>query len=137
MPTLSCPEVPPCTLVLLTECRRKSLPWLHPPLRSRSLPHQKGNTPSGSEARSWLPCPPSNRCGFQSKNTTNQVPELSTANAFRRPFFMYLNTLNTVQLYISYYYTTIYLILHHTITATPVNVNSNIQNINKCPSSIY
>merc|ERR1712039_1037795 len=29
-PTLSCPEAPPCTPVLLTVCRRRSPPWLHP-----------------------------------------------------------------------------------------------------------
>merc|ERR1712029_143266 len=27
-PTPSCPEAPPCTQVLLTECKRKSQPWL-------------------------------------------------------------------------------------------------------------
>merc|ERR1712136_685900 len=48
-PTPSCLEVPPCTQVLPTECKRKSLPWLHPPLRSGSLLHQKENTPYGSE----------------------------------------------------------------------------------------
>merc|ERR1712136_236230 len=40
-PTPSCLEAPPCTQVLPTECKRKSLPWLHPPSRSRSLLHQK------------------------------------------------------------------------------------------------
>merc|ERR1711936_1571754 len=30
-----------------------------------------GNTPYGSEDPSWLPSPPSNRCGSPSKNTTN------------------------------------------------------------------
>merc|ERR1719361_2635753 len=34
-PTPSCPEAPPCTPVLLTACRRRSLPWLPPPSRSR------------------------------------------------------------------------------------------------------
>merc|ERR1711994_979400 len=43
-PTPSCLEAPPCTQVLLTECKRKSLPWLHPPSKSRSLLHQKENT---------------------------------------------------------------------------------------------
>ena len=40
-PTLSCLEAPPCTPVLLTGCRRRSPPWLFPPSRSRSLPHQE------------------------------------------------------------------------------------------------
>merc|ERR1712109_222406 len=30
-PTLSCPEAPPCTLVLLTACRRRSPPLPPPP----------------------------------------------------------------------------------------------------------
>merc|ERR1712013_648323 len=36
-------------VVLLTGCRRKSLLLLLPPSRSRSLLHQRGSTPSGSE----------------------------------------------------------------------------------------
>merc|ERR1712080_380934 len=66
-PTLSCPEAPPCTPVLLTVCRRRSPPWLPPPLRSRSLLPLRGSTPSGSEAPSWLPSPPSSRCGSRSR----------------------------------------------------------------------
>merc|ERR1712243_211842 len=58
-PTPLCPEAPPCTPVLLTACRRRSLPWLPPPSRSRSLLPQRGSTPSGSEAPSCLPSPPS------------------------------------------------------------------------------
>merc|ERR1712152_120895 len=46
---------------------------------------QKGNTPSGSEVPSWLPSPPSNRCGSPSKNTMNAVLPLSTGNA-SKPF---------------------------------------------------
>jgi len=83
-PTLSCPEVPPCTQVLPTECKRKSLPWPHPPSKSRSLLPQSENTPYGSEDPSWLPCPPSNRCGSPNKNTTSPAQELSTENAFKR-----------------------------------------------------
>merc|ERR1712080_216827 len=59
----------------------KSLPWLHPPSRSKSLLHQRGNTPYGSEDPSWLPSPPSNRWGSPSKNTTNAAHPLSTENA--------------------------------------------------------
>merc|ERR1712019_302008 len=62
---------PPCSQVLLTVCRK----------RSRSSPHQRGNTPSGSEDPSWLPCPPSNRCGSPSRNTTNLAQPSSTENA--------------------------------------------------------
>merc|ERR1712170_68020 len=71
----------PFTLVLLTECKRRSLLWLHPPSKSRSLLHQKGNIQSGSVAPSWLLSPPSNRCGSPSKNTMNVVPPLSIENA--------------------------------------------------------
>merc|ERR1712203_460974 len=82
-PTPSCPEAPPCTLVSLTACRRRSLPWLPPPSRSRSSLLPRGSTPSGSEAPSWLPSPPSRRCGSPSRSTTRLVPESSTANAFK------------------------------------------------------
>merc|ERR1712008_199183 len=62
-------------------CKRKSPPWPHPPLRSRSLLHQRGNPPSGSVAPSCLPSPPSNRCGSPSKNTMNVAHPLFTGNA--------------------------------------------------------
>merc|ERR1712106_212020 len=77
----SCLEAPPCTLVLLTVCRRRSLLLLHPPSRSRSLLHQRGSTLSGSEDPSWLPSPPSNRCGSPSRSTMNAAHPLSTASA--------------------------------------------------------
>merc|ERR1711878_45887 len=85
--TPSCLVAPPCTQVLPTECKRKSLPWLHPPSRSRLLLHLRGNPPYGSEDPSWLPSPPSNRCGSPSKNTTNAAHPLSTENASK--LFMY------------------------------------------------
>merc|ERR1712106_1057488 len=81
MPTLSFLVVPPCTLVLLTECRRRSLLLLHQLSRSRSLPLLRGSTPSGSVAPSLPPCPPSSRCGSPSRNTTSLVPALFTGNA--------------------------------------------------------
>merc|ERR1712080_263614 len=64
-PTPSCPEAPPCTPVSLTVCRRRSLPWLPPPSRSRSSLPPRGSTPSGSVAPSSPPSPPSSRCGSQ------------------------------------------------------------------------
>merc|ERR1711990_1286428 len=67
--------------------QRKSLPWLHPPSRSKSLLHLRENTPYGSKDPSWLPSPPSNRCGSPSKNTTNAAHPLSTENASK----LYLN----------------------------------------------
>merc|ERR1719309_1514385 len=84
MPTLSCLVAPPCTQVLPTGCRRRSLPWPHPPSRSRSLLHQRGSTPSGSVDLSCLPSPPSNRCGSPSKNTTSAAHPLSTGSASKR-----------------------------------------------------
>merc|ERR1712168_139836 len=54
---------------------------------SRFLPRE--NTPSGSEAPSWLPSPPSRRCGSPSRNTTRQDPESFTVNAFK--FCLYLH----------------------------------------------
>merc|ERR1739849_26092 len=80
-PTLSCLVAPPCTLVLLTVCRRRSLPLLPQPLRSRSLLLLRGSTPSGSEAPSLLPSPLSSRCGSPSRSTTSAAPPLSTGSA--------------------------------------------------------
>merc|ERR1712111_228562 len=90
-PTPSCLVAPPCTLVLLTECKRRSLPWLPPPLRSRSLLLLRGNTLSGSVAPSWLPSPPSNRCGSPSKNTTNAAHPLSTGSASKFLFYCFIH----------------------------------------------
>merc|ERR1719218_587511 len=41
----------------------------------------RGSTPSGSVAPSWLPCPPSSRCGSASRSTTRLAPALSTGSA--------------------------------------------------------
>merc|ERR1719362_2430421 len=80
-PTLSCLVAPPCTPVFPIVCKRRSPLLPHPPLRSRSLLPQRGNTLSGSEAPSCLPSPPSNRCGSPSKSTTSAAHPLSTGNA--------------------------------------------------------
>merc|ERR1712168_1714810 len=81
LPTLSCPVVPPCTLVLLTVCRRKSLAWLPPPSRSRSLLLPSASTPSGSVVPSCPLCPPSRPCGSPRRSTTSPAPASSTASA--------------------------------------------------------
>merc|ERR1711899_31767 len=44
----------------------------------------RGSTPSGSEAPSWLPSPPSSRCGSPSRSTTSAAPPSSTASASKR-----------------------------------------------------
>merc|ERR1711935_979745 len=80
-PTLSWPVAPPCTPALPIVCKRRSPLLHHPPLRSRSLLPQRGNTPSGSEVPSCLPFPPSNRCGSPNKSTTSAAHPLSTGNA--------------------------------------------------------
>merc|ERR1712018_418465 len=81
MPTPSCPEAPPCTPVLPTECRRRSPLLPHPPSRSRSSLLQRESTPSGSEDPSLLPSPPSSRCGSPSRNTMSAAQPLFTASA--------------------------------------------------------
>merc|ERR1739847_102715 len=80
-PTPSCPVAPPCTPVLPTECRRRSPLLLPPPSRSRSSLPPRGSTPYGSVAPSWLPSPPSSRCGSPSRSTTSAAHPLSTASA--------------------------------------------------------
>jgi hypothetical protein len=78
------------TLVLLTACRRKSLLWLLPPSRSRSLLPLRGSTRSGSEAPSLLLCPPSSRCGSPSRNMMSAAHPLFTGNASKCVFFYFL-----------------------------------------------
>merc|ERR1711915_765761 len=78
---LSCLVVPPCMLVLLTGCRRKSLVLLHPPSRSRSLLLLRGSTPFGLVAPSLVPCPLSRTCGSPRRNMTSLAPALSIASA--------------------------------------------------------
>merc|ERR1712133_90361 len=93
MPTLSCLEAPPCILVLLTVCRRRSPLWLLPPSRSRLLLHQRGSTLSGSEDPSSPLSPPSSRCGSPSRSMMSPALQLSTENAskkFKLFFFTHL-----------------------------------------------
>merc|ERR1719468_1231778 len=80
----SCPVAPPCTPELLTVCRRRLPLWLPPPLRSRSLLPLRESTLYGSVAPSWPLCPPSSRCGSQSRSTTSVDPPLSTASASKQ-----------------------------------------------------
>merc|ERR1711890_154283 len=101
MPTLFFLVAPPCTLVLPIVCKRKSLPWLHPPSKSRSLPLLRGNTPYGSVAPSWPLCPPSNKCGSPNKNTMNPVPALFTGNASKKLFFVLYVTTAKEQSYLT------------------------------------
>merc|ERR1712172_262836 len=66
---------------------------LPPPSRSRSSLLPRGSTPSGLEDPSWLPCPPSSRCGSPSRSTTSAAHPLSTASASkqrmeRNPYFI-------------------------------------------------
>merc|ERR1712129_418872 len=101
MPTPFFLVAPPCTQVLLIVCKKKSLPWLHPPSKSRSLPHLKGSTPYGSVAPSWHLCPPSNKCGSPNKNMMNLVPALFTGNASKKLFFVLYVTTAKEQSYLT------------------------------------
>merc|ERR1712007_136266 len=69
------------TLVLLTGCRRRSLPLLLPPSKSRLLLLQRGSTLSGLEDPSLPPSPPSSRCGSPSRSMMSADHPLSTGNA--------------------------------------------------------
>merc|ERR1712080_703821 len=59
-------------------------PSTTPPSRSRLSLLQRGSTPSGSEDPSWLPSPPSSRCGSPSRSTTSAAPPSSTGSASRQ-----------------------------------------------------
>merc|ERR1712168_1319229 len=65
---------------------QKEIPALAPStMKIKIIAPPERNTPSGSEAPSWLPSPPSRRCGSPSRSTTRPAPESSTANA-SKPF---------------------------------------------------
>merc|ERR1712168_1291793 len=51
------------------------------PIKIKIIAPPRGSTPSGSEAPSWLPSPPSSRCGSPSRSTTSAAHPLSTASA--------------------------------------------------------
>merc|ERR1711872_1011149 len=73
----------------------RSPPWLPPPSRSRSSLLPRGSTPSGSEAPSWHPSPPSRRCGSPSRSSMRLVPASSIASASKkRYFFTYVTCTN-------------------------------------------
>ena len=95
MPTLYFLEVPPCTLVLLIACRRKSLLLLHPPSRLRLLLLLRESTQSGLEVQSLLLSPPSSRCGSPSRSMMNLALALSTESAskFKQHFKLVYNCL--------------------------------------------
>merc|ERR1711936_1074647 len=46
---------------------------------------QRGGTPSGSEAPSWLPSPPSSRCGSPSRITMSPAPPSCTGSVSKKP----------------------------------------------------
>merc|ERR1740123_3013660 len=94
-----CPEAPPCTPVLPIVCRRRSPPSLPPPSRSRSSLLPRGSTPSGSEDPSWLPCPPSSRCGLPSRSTTSAAHPLSTASASKLHPQLYQHQLENISFF--------------------------------------
>jgi len=58
----------------------------------RSLPHLSASTLSGSVAPSWPPCPPSSRCGSQSRSTMKPAHPLSTVNASKHVYMITLPT---------------------------------------------
>uniref|UniRef100_A0A4W6DXK3 Actin alpha 2, smooth muscle n=1 Tax=Lates calcarifer TaxID=8187 RepID=A0A4W6DXK3_LATCA len=62
----------------------------------RSSLHLRGSTLSGSVAPSWLPCPPSSKCGSASRSTTRPAPPSSTGNASKHT----TNLLLSMHLYV-------------------------------------
>merc|ERR1719195_2455994 len=109
MPTPLCLVAPPCTLVLLTVCRRRSPPLLPPPSRSRLLLPLRGNTPSGSEDPS---CLPSSRCGSPSRSTTSAAHPLSTGSASKFDLSQACDILSYI------FFTSIYVVIRHTFRNT-------------------
>merc|ERR1711962_1849766 len=61
---------------------QKEISSLAPPtMKIKIIAPPERNTPSGLEDPSWLPSPPSSRCGSANKNTTNLAHPSSTENA--------------------------------------------------------
>lgn len=71
----------------------------------RSLPHQSVSTLSGSVAPSWLPCPPSSRCGSQNRNMMKPAHPLSTVNAskhvYKKDHYYLVTTLRMTTLWVA------------------------------------
>merc|ERR1712002_33794 len=63
--------------------------------RSRSSLLPRGSTPSGSAAPSWLPSPPSRRCGSPSRSSMRPVPASSTASASKKRYFLHMSLVLT------------------------------------------
>merc|ERR1712111_142300 len=107
-------EAPPCILVLLTVCKRRSPLWLLPPSRSRSSLHQRGSTLSGSEDPSWPLSPPSNRCGSPSRSTMSLAHPLSTGSVSKHKLqqLLFYCILTHLQPRVSNAFSTSYLLLH-------------------------
>merc|ERR1712073_110619 len=111
-PTPLCLVAPPCTLVLLTVCRRRSPPLLPPPSRSRLLLPLRGNTLYGSEDLSCLPCPPSSRCGSPSRSTMSVAHPLSTGSASKLDLSQACDILSYI------FFTSINVVIRHTFRNT-------------------
>merc|ERR1711966_11941 len=78
--TSSCPVVPPCTKVWLTDSSRSSSTEPPPVPKSESLLPPTVNTPSGREDLPSLLSPPSPLLGSPRKTTRSTVPLSSTEN---------------------------------------------------------
>merc|ERR1711962_985944 len=77
---------------------QKEISQLAPPtMKIKIIAPPERNILSGLEDPSWLPSPPSNRCGSPNKNTTSLVHLLSTGNASKLSFYIgddFCNILN-------------------------------------------
>merc|ERR1712212_811043 len=102
-----------------TACRKRSPPWLLPPRRSRSSLPPRESTPSGSAAPSWLPSPPSRRCGSPSRSTTSLAPASSTANASKKTRESSVISIHSFERFFSFYFLLTRSRIHHIILIRP------------------
>lgn len=70
-----------CSPELLNDFGMRSSRWLHATPRWRSSRHRRGSTAHGSEDRSCLRCPRSNKCGSVRSSTTRSASCLYTPTA--------------------------------------------------------
>merc|ERR1712228_45546 len=102
----------------------------------------RGRTPSGSVAPSWLPSPPSRRCGSPSRSSTrparNRPPQMLLESVGRIAFFIlffYFSFLGiffyTHDLLFHFPYVSLTGVCHR--REDRVNVSSNVVSSNKTP----
>lgn len=73
---------------MLIVCKKRSLHWRHRQLKSKLSHRPNESIQSGLVVRFWRHCLLSNKCGFQSRSTTNLAHRLCTESAFKHTSYI-------------------------------------------------